>query len=215
MFRIKSDDQRAKTAKRIRVFQQDIERVAHEKGKTAAAWFEKTYRSQIEEYRQQLARYDKLRKEGAGPFVGSDLLGLGAHLVDARIAAGMTQKELAKKLGVSQPMVFKYENAEYRDCSLEVLGKVIRSLKLDIDISAWIASEPSDRQSWMSVSADPGVASGALVFRGTRVPVESLIDNLESGLTLDEFLHNFPSVKREDAVGVLEFTKSTLLRFAH
>ena len=64
----------------------------------------------------------------------------------------------------------------------------------------------------LPVSADPAVMSGALVFRGTRVPVDALISNLEAGLTLDEFLDNFPTVTREQALTVLEFSKRTLLR---
>lgn len=64
----------------------------------------------------------------------------------------------------------------------------------------------------LPIAIDPGVVSGAPVFRGSRVPVEALIDNLEAGLTLDEFLDNFPTVAREDAVQVLEFSKATLLK---
>lgn len=64
----------------------------------------------------------------------------------------------------------------------------------------------------LPVTIDPEIVSGAPVFRGTRVPVEALLSNLEAGLTLDEFLDNFPSVTREQALQVLEFSKSTLKR---
>lgn len=64
----------------------------------------------------------------------------------------------------------------------------------------------------LPITIDPEVVSGSPVFRGTRVPVEALIDNLEGGLTLDEFLDNFPTVAREDAVRILEFSKATLLK---
>ena len=46
----------------------------------------------------------------------------------------------------------------------------------------------------LPVSIDPEILSGVPVFRGTRVPVDALINNLEAGLTLDAFLENFPSV---------------------
>ena len=46
--------------------------------------------------------------------------------------------------------------------------------------------------------------SGTPVFRGTRVPIESLFDHLEEGVSLDEFLDDFPTVTREQAVEVLE-----------
>src|SRR6266576_2082190 len=56
----------------------------------------------------------------------------------------------------------------------------------------------------LPITVDPEVVSGAPVFRGTRVPVDALIENLEAGLTLDEFLDNFPTVRREQAGEVLE-----------
>jgi uncharacterized protein (DUF433 family) len=64
----------------------------------------------------------------------------------------------------------------------------------------------------LPITIDPDIVSGAPVFRGTRVPVEALIDNLEAGLSLDEFLENFPTVTREQAMQVLEFSRSALLR---
>jgi uncharacterized protein (DUF433 family) len=64
----------------------------------------------------------------------------------------------------------------------------------------------------LPITIDPDIMSGAPVFRGTRVPVDALLDNLEAGLTLDEFLENFPTVTREQALQVLEFSKNMLLR---
>jgi uncharacterized protein (DUF433 family) len=64
----------------------------------------------------------------------------------------------------------------------------------------------------LPVTVDPDIASGAPVFRGTRVPISALIDNLEAGLTLDEFIDNFPTVPRDYALQVLEFSKATLLK---
>ena len=64
----------------------------------------------------------------------------------------------------------------------------------------------------LPITSDPEVLSGATVFRGTRVPVAALLDNLSAGLTLDEFLDNFPTVTREQALQVLEFSKDTLMR---
>ena len=49
---------------------------------------------------------------------------------------------------------------------------------------------------------DPEVLGGTPVFKGTRVPVESLFDHLEAGISLDEFLEDFPSVTREQAIAV-------------
>lgn len=54
------------------------------------------------------------------------------------------------------------------------------------------------------VSRDPEVVSGELVFTGTRVPAQTLVDYLKAGHTLDDFLDGFPGVSREQAVAYLE-----------
>jgi Uncharacterized conserved protein len=51
---------------------------------------------------------------------------------------------------------------------------------------------------------NPEILGGTPVFVGTRVPVRSLFDYLEGGDSLEEFLHQFPSVKREQAIAVLD-----------
>ena len=61
------------------------------------------------------------------------------------------------------------------------------------------------------VEIDPEKMSGAPVFTGTRVPIKHLFDYLEGGETLDEFLHQFPSVTREQALAVLELSQKSLL----
>lgn len=64
----------------------------------------------------------------------------------------------------------------------------------------------------LPVVSDPDVLGGTPVFRGTRVPVAALLENLEDGLSLDQFLDNFPTVERGQAIEVLEFSKKTLQR---
>ena len=62
----------------------------------------------------------------------------------------------------------------------------------------------------LPINIDGEILSGTPVFEGTRVPVSALLDNLEVGVSLDGFLENFPTVKREQAVRVLEYFKSAL-----
>jgi uncharacterized protein (DUF433 family) len=57
------------------------------------------------------------------------------------------------------------------------------------------------------ISIDPEVLGGQPVFKGTRVPVDSLFMHLEKGISLDEFLEDFPSVSREQAVSILEIAE--------
>jgi uncharacterized protein (DUF433 family) len=58
---------------------------------------------------------------------------------------------------------------------------------------------------------DPGILGGMAVFRGTRVPFKNLLDYLEGGQTLDQFLEEFPSVIREAAIAALEHAKELVI----
>ena len=61
------------------------------------------------------------------------------------------------------------------------------------------------------VVKDPEILGGTPVFRGTRVPFQNLLDYLEGGETLDEFLDDFPTVTREAAIAALEQAKALLV----
>ena len=62
-----------------------------------------------------------------------------------------------------------------------------------------------------AVERSPGKVSGAWLFRGTRVPVKALLENLEDGATVNEFLEWFPGVTRAQVQAVLEFTERSLV----
>jgi uncharacterized protein (DUF433 family) len=68
------------------------------------------------------------------------------------------------------------------------------------------------KASVLSRSVD--VMGGAPVFAGTRVPVQTLLDYLEAGETIDDFLTGFPSVKREQVIAFLEDAKDRLIESA-
>lgn len=63
--------------------------------------------------------------------------------------------------------------------------------------------------------SDPEILGGIPVFVGTRVPFRNLIDYLEGGYSLDEFLDSFPSVSRDQAVSALEAAHEALSGRAH
>ena len=65
------------------------------------------------------------------------------------------------------------------------------------------------------VHSDPNILGGTPVFVGTRVPVQNLIDYLEAGDSLEDFLKSFPSVTREQAVAALELAREALEARAH
>jgi uncharacterized protein (DUF433 family) len=61
------------------------------------------------------------------------------------------------------------------------------------------------------IKVDPEIMSGAACFAGTRVPIQNLIDYLEGGDSIDEFLEDFPSVSREQVILFLEEAKESVL----
>ena len=64
------------------------------------------------------------------------------------------------------------------------------------------------------VSCDPNVMGGTAVFLGTRVPVQTLLDYLEAGETIDDFLEGFPSVTREQVIAFLQEAKDRVIEAA-
>lgn len=65
------------------------------------------------------------------------------------------------------------------------------------------------------VHSDPDILGGTPVFVGTRVPMKTLLDYLEAGDSLGEFLDHFPSVSRAQAIAALELAKEMLTAYAH
>jgi uncharacterized protein (DUF433 family) len=68
----------------------------------------------------------------------------------------------------------------------------------------------NDWQNVRAVERSPDIMSGAWVFRGTRVPVAALFENLREGATIDDFLAWFPGVTREQVVAVLDHEAQSL-----
>lgn len=69
----------------------------------------------------------------------------------------------------------------------------------------------NDWRDCQAVERDPQRVSGAWIFRGTRVPVRALFENLEDGATVDDFIEWFPGVQRAQVEAVLKYAESSLL----
>jgi uncharacterized protein (DUF433 family) len=63
----------------------------------------------------------------------------------------------------------------------------------------------------LPITVDPEIMSGKPVFAGSRVPVDTMIGYILDGNTLNEFLDDFPTVKREDAIAVLEYANESIV----
>lgn len=72
----------------------------------------------------------------------------------------------------------------------------------------------ADRPHESVIVRDPEILAGMPVFAGTRVPAKSLIDYFEHGRSLDEFLDDFPTVRREQVIAALEEVKELLVTHA-
>jgi uncharacterized protein (DUF433 family) len=69
---------------------------------------------------------------------------------------------------------------------------------------------PFDWSQCAAVESVPGKVSGAWVFRGTRIPVAALFENLEDGLTIEEIVQLFDGLKQEQVKAVLDFAAQSL-----
>jgi len=101
--------------------------------------------SQLEELQEQLAEYDALRL-GRWSVISLDSLEeFPQALIKARIAAGLTQRELAERLGLKEQQIQRYEATEYASADLARLNEIARALKIRVreDIFLGAAEEPS------------------------------------------------------------------------
>jgi ribosome-binding protein aMBF1 (putative translation factor) len=89
-------------------------------------------RSQYDELRQELAEYDALQSGRRRVISVKSFDELPAALVKARIAAGLSQRELAQRLGLKEQQIQRYEATDYRSASLSRLQKVVKALGIQV-----------------------------------------------------------------------------------
>jgi ribosome-binding protein aMBF1 (putative translation factor) len=88
--------------------------------------------SQIEDLREQLTEYDALRTRKRSVLSLKSFDEFPRALIQARIAAGMSQKELAKRLGLKEQQIQRYEATDYASASLARVNEIIRALGLKV-----------------------------------------------------------------------------------
>lgn len=137
MFMIKSEDQHKKTLKRMGGIETQIHKVQSERGMEESTAFIKVLRRHLEELKDQVRIYEELKKKGLEPLRPAHFSEVGPYLVRARIAADITQSDLARELKVSQPMVHKYEENEYQGIRLDVLSKVAKTLGVSLNLETF------------------------------------------------------------------------------
>lgn len=64
---------------------------------------------------------------------------------------------------------------------------------------------------WEIITVSPDIQSGVPVFKGTRVPVIGFLDHIKKGIPVSEFIEDFPSVSKEQALQLLDYFKETIM----
>lgn len=89
-------------------------------------------KSILEELREEIAAYEQLRNNGAAAIEAESLAELPRALIQARIAAGLTQRELAERLGLKEQQIQRYESTGYASASLTRLIEIAEALGLQL-----------------------------------------------------------------------------------
>jgi len=100
-------------------------------------------RSQLEDLREQISEYEALRSGAVTVFPTASFGDLPRTLIKARIARGLTQKQLATELGLKEQQVQNYEATDYASASFDRLRRVIRVLGVEVREEASLARERS------------------------------------------------------------------------
>ena len=135
---IKSDAQRERTAAQIEGFQQALAKVAGEKSDKRSAAIRGSYESMIRLLEGELREYDRLRAgEVALPHV-ERLDQIAPFITRIRIAKGVSQTELARRLGVSKQVISRYEESEYQTVAISRLQEILDAIgiKANVTLSA-------------------------------------------------------------------------------
>ena len=91
------------------------------------------FQSQIDELREEAAAFERLTSHGDAPLEVSSVAGLAEGLIKARIAGGLTQRQLAERLGLKEQQIQRYEATSYRAASLERVREVMEALGVEIE----------------------------------------------------------------------------------
>ncbi len=104
---------------------------------------QKALRSQMEELNQQLEEYEQLQSGNRGVICVDSFDQLSDALVKARIATGLSQKELAERLGLKEQQVQRYEATDYRSASLARLQEIIKALGVKVRKEVFLPAQPA------------------------------------------------------------------------
>ena len=125
---IKSDAQRERTVAQIEGFQQALAKVAEDRADKRSAAIRGSYESMIRQLEDELGEYDRLKSgEVALPHV-ERLDEIAPFIAKVRIAKGVSQTELARRLGVSKQVISRYEESDYQTVAIARLQEILDAI---------------------------------------------------------------------------------------
>ena len=139
--------------------------------------------SQLEELRSDAEEYDTLRAGGLSLLEVSSLDEIPQALVKARIAAGLTQKELADRLGLKEQQIQRYEAADYAGASLERIREVMQALGIKLSRGIFLPATANTLGEVLKHARAVGLSKE---FMHNRILPKSLGSSLRAGLSVDE-----------------------------
>lgn len=151
-------------------------------------------RSQVDDFRVELADFDRLRGGALLTFDAASLEELSTVLVKARTARGWTQRQFAEKLGVAEQQIQRYEANDYRSTSLARLCDIANALGVVVAQHAELTTSPDRWQTSRSSRNWRGVASAS---RSLTTADKTLIDSTSFGgcASIDGFTPRQPHVR--------------------
>ena len=132
---IQNERQYRITQTKLREFEQELAAIDHQDPtlhpRKIIGWTN-SYNLTISKLKQEIAEYEQLKSGNISTFVLGSLNDLPTTLIKARIAAGMTQKELAEKIGVQEQQIQRYEANHYSAASFDRLQEIATALNIEI-----------------------------------------------------------------------------------
>ena len=152
-------------------------------------------RGQAETLRDEVKRYEDLRDGRIGQRELGSLRDFPTALIEARIVAGLTQKQLGERLEVEEQQIQRWEANLYSGVGVERLQEVADALGVEAKGTVSLAAT--------RVTVQPDQMDGAPCVRGLRIPVATVLDMVAEGMSESEIVAAYPDLEAADVRAVI------------
>jgi uncharacterized protein (DUF433 family) len=154
-----------------------------------------SFKGQAETLRNEVKRYEDLRDGRIGQRELGGLRDFPTALVEARIVAGLTQKQLGERLGVKEQQIQRWEKNLYAGVGVERLREVVDALGLEVKVTVDYAAT--------RISVRPDQMDGTPCVCGLRIPVATVVDMVAEGMSESEIVTVYPDLVTADVRAVI------------